>query len=184
MTFANAIARVRYLLHEPVAKMWSDAEIGIWLNDGQRAMCVRRGIEEIWTDELTAESSAVVTSDLLSIYKVVLEGETLKRYAYKIFHNTIFFVEDYTDTAKVQTGTLEVYGTRAPVDAATTPVAVDFEIPDTFMDGPIYYAMEMANMKDEQYPEAQIYVQLFAVAQRAWETSRKYATTSMTSQWI
>lgn len=182
MTFANAIARVRYLLQEPVAKMWSDAEIGLWLNDGQRAMCVRRGIEEIWTDTLTAEISAVVTTDFQSIYKItVTEGtsdpETLLRSEYTIFHNTITFLE-------AKTGTLTIYGTREPTSAAATPVAVDFELPDRYMDGPIYYAMEDANLKDENYSEAQIYAQLFAGKKFEWESSHKYTTPAMTRQWM
>jgi hypothetical protein len=174
MTLANAIVRLRYLLHEPVAKMWSDAELGIWLNDGQRAMCVRRGIEEIWTDTLTAETSAVVTVDFQTIYKVVLADETVRHSDYNIFHNTITF-----DEAK--TGTLEVYGSRAPVEAT---VGVDFELQDRFMEGPIYYAMSQANLKDENYLEAQLYLQLFTMKQRDWEASKKYAHSSMTNEWM
>jgi hypothetical protein len=179
MTLANAVVRLRYLLHEPVAKMWADTELGIWLNDGQKAMCVRRGIEEVWTDTLAAEESAVVTTDFQSIYKVTFaetgeEAETLLRSDYSIFHNTITFTEE-------KTGDLEVWGTRQPVQAIS---ATEFELPEQFMDGPIYYAMEQANLKDENYAEAQIYQQLFSMKQMEWERSHKYASSAMTNQWM
>jgi hypothetical protein len=74
-----------------------------------------------------------------------------------------------------------VYGTRSPAQAIGS---IDFEIPDTFMDGPIDYAMEMANLKDENYSEAQIYAQLFAAAQHNWETAHKYAESQITNQWL
>jgi hypothetical protein len=153
MTLANAIVRLRYLLHEPVAKMWADT--------------------------LTAETSAVVTTDFQSIYRVTFaetgeDAETLLRSEYSIFHSTITFTEE-------KTGTLEVWGTRQPVTAVS---ATEFEVPEQFMDGPIFYAMEMANLKDENYAEAQIYQQLFAMKQAEWERSHKYARSAMTNQWM
>jgi hypothetical protein len=179
MTLADAVIRLRYLLHEPVEKMWTTVELGIWLNDGQRVMCTRRGIEEVWTDTLAAEDSAVVTTDFQSIYKVTFantgeDAKTLLRSEYSIFHNTITFTEE-------KTGDLEVWGTRQPVQAIS---ATEFEIPEQYMDGPIYYAMEAANLKDENYAEAQIYQQLFALKQAEWERSHKFARSQMTDQWM
>jgi hypothetical protein len=172
MTLAAALLKVRYLLDEPVAKMWSDVEINAWLNDGQRSMCVRRGIEEIWTDTLAAETEAWLPTDFLSIYRVTVAA--LPVTAYTIFHNTLTFDE-------AQTGAVKVYGTRAP-DTITS--LVDFELPDAFVEGCIDYACWAANQKDEQSPEGGFYWNLFLAKRQEWELSRKFAPTSMTNNWM
>jgi hypothetical protein len=181
MTLAVAVARVRYLLQEPVAKMWADTEIGYWLNDGQKAMCVRRGIEEIWTDTLVAEYSAVVTTDFYTIYKVTFAetgetAETLDPTAYSYFHNTVTFIP-----AEAKTGDLEVWGVRGPALAAGS---TEFELPERYMDGPINYAMKQANLREENYTEAQIYSQLFEQNRFDWETSARIAKSSMKNVWL
>lgn len=255
MTLAAALTKVRYLLDEPTAKMWSDVEINAWLNDGQRSMCIRRGIEEIWWDTfvpgslsgcstpasvalaatsmtvtdtdataghlpmwyeftiagdtqtyaLTAEaiqtatgvaisftpglkvaitSAQLISGDavtlrdvplptgFLSLYKVTVDDEAVT--AYTIYHNTLIFDEDQEETVKV-------YGTRAP-DTATADV--DFELPDAFVEGCIDYACWAANQKDEHYDEGGFYWNLFLAKRQEWELSRKYASTSMTNEWM
>lgn len=171
MTLADAIARVRYLLDEPTAKMWSDAEITAWLDEGQKAMCEKRGIEEIWTEELTAATTVTLPTDFMSIYKVDVEDETPD---FLTFDNALRFTE-------AQTGTLTVYGTRAP-DTLTS--SQDFQLPNSFVDGAIYYACWAANQKDENYAEGGYYQGLFRDKRTAWENSRKYTPVRFAAKWL
>jgi hypothetical protein len=174
MTLADATARVRYLLDEPTAKMWSDVEIAAWLNDGQRAMCVRRGIEEVWTGTLAAATEVWLPVGFQSIYKVTVGGEDVTDTEYFLFHDTLTF-ED------AQTGTVKVYGTRAP---ATVNSGVDFELPDPYVEGCIDFACWAANQKDENYAEGGFYFGKFQQKRQEWEQSKKYVPTRMASRWM
>jgi len=67
MTLAEALAKVRYLLDEPTAKMWADAELEGYISQGQKAMCQRRGIEEVWTAEISAAETVELPTDFATI---------------------------------------------------------------------------------------------------------------------
>ena len=170
MTLAEALAKVRYLLDEPTAKMWADAELEGYISQGQKAMCQRRGIEEVWTAEISAAETVELPTDFATIYKLDVEEEEPE---YFFFNHTIRFDE-------AQTGTLTVYGTRAP-DTLTS--AVDFQVPDAFADGAVYYACWAANQKDENYQEAGYYRGLFEQKKQEWERSRKYAPSGFGETW-
>jgi hypothetical protein len=173
MTLTAARTAVRYLLDEPVAKMWSNDEINAWLNDGLRSMCIRRGIEQIWEDDLVAETDMGLPTDLISLYRVTVEDEAVIDFK-PPFAGVLVFNQP-------QTGTVKVYGTRAP-DAATEELG--FELPDAFVEGCIDYACWAANQKDEQSPEGMFYWNLFLAKRQEWELSRKFAPTSMTNNWM
>ena len=93
LTLANAITEVRYILNEPNAVFWSDAEITLWLQEGSRIIASALQSVEADNDITLATSQLSYTSsdeswigDCLVPYAAIYNGSSNKYKGLQFIH--------------------------------------------------------------------------------------------------
>ena len=151
MNLSDAITRVRSLLAESTAGMWSDTEITTWLNEGNRDFHSKKGIKDIWNLTVDAGVRSVGTNaNMLHInYLYFAPADGIENYIspseYRVYRDRILF-----NSAIPQSGTLICYGDRLPNDVANMndEIEVDPRFEQAIIDYACYRAFEKEQLPD------------------------------------
>lgn len=175
LSLANAITEVRYVLNEPTAAFWSDAEITAWIKEGTRIFASKSLLVENTNivDPMIVSTPYYDSADesflgsVMEIYSVIyFDGTSTYKGLIKIhpkqignvalstagppkyycLFNRNLYIFPLASAAVAAAGTLEILGSIETDDITI--------IQDEYQHLPIIYAIAKAKQKDEKFGDA------------------------------
>lgn len=175
LSLANAITEVRYVLNEPTAAFWSDAEITAWIKEGTRVFASKSLLVENTNivDPMIVSTPYYDSADesflgsVMEIYSVIyFDGTSTYKGLIKIhpkqignvalstagppkyycLFNRNLYIFPLASAAVAAAGTLEIL-----CSIETDDITI---IQDEYQHLPIIYAIAKAKQKDEKFGDA------------------------------